>query len=89
MGVLDRLITHLLIWSVHVSLEFEGGNLGAGMGAEVVLVEGVGAMGVAGTAELLEVWVEVLEKLDGTFWHLLKVFCLLMFLIFGVYLEGL
>ena len=30
-------------------------------------MEGVGAMGVAGTAGLLEVWVEVLEKLDGTY----------------------
>ena len=64
---------------VHVSLELEGGSLGAVLGAvaevESVLMEGVGAMGVAGTAGLLEVWVEVLEKLDGTFWCQLKVHC--------------
>ena len=59
------------MWSLvlHVSLELEGGRLGATLGAvvESVLVEGVGTMGVTGTAGLLEVWVEVLEKLDGTF----------------------
>ena len=72
MGVLDRLITHLLVWSVHVSLWLEGGSLGVGLEA-VVLVEGVGAMGVAGTVVGLEAVVEVLEILDGTFWCLLKV----------------
>ena len=54
---------------VHVSLGLEGGSLGAILGAvvESTLVEGVGAMGVASTTGLLEVWVEVLENLDGTY----------------------
>ena len=72
-GVLDRLITHLLVQSIHVSLWLEGGSPGAGL-ESVVLVEGVGAMGVAGTVVWLEAGVEVLEKLDGTFWCPLKVF---------------
>ena len=46
--------------------------MGAGAGA--VLVEGVGAMGVAGTVDCQDAGVEVLEKLDGTFGCLLKVF---------------
>ena len=53
------------------------GALGAGL-ESVVLVEGVGAMGVAGTVVWLEAGVEVLEVLDGTFWCLLKVFWWLM-----------
>ena len=66
-GVLDRLITHLLVWSVHVSLELEGGSLGAGLGAGAVLVEGVGAMGVAGTVD----WVEMGVGSPGkTGWHI-------------------
>ena len=67
---MDRLITHWLVWllSVHVSLELKDGGSGAGLGTETVLVAGVGAIGVVGTTGLLEVWVEVLEKLDGTFW---------------------
>ena len=79
---MDRLITHLLVQSlsVHVSLRLEGGSLGAGLVTEAVLVEGVGAMGVAGTTGLLEVWVEFLEKLDGTFQCLLKVLCASMVL---------
>ena len=72
-GVLDRLITHLLVWSIHVLLWLEGGSPGAGL-ESVVLLEGVWAMGVAGTVVGLEVVVEVLEKLDGTFWCALKVF---------------
>ena len=78
---LERLITHLLVWSlaVHVSLELKGGSLGAMLGTETVLMEGLGAMGVAGTTGLLEVEVEVLEKLDGTFQCLLKVLCTSMF----------
>ena len=77
----DRLITHLLVQSlfIHVSVELEGWSLGAILAVESVLVEGVGAMDVAGTTGLLEVWVEVLEKLDGTFWCPLKVLCALMF----------
>ena len=72
-GALYRLITHLLVWSIHVLLWLEGGSLGAGL-ESVVLVEGVGAMGVAGTVVGLEAVMEVLEKLDGTFWCPLKVF---------------
>ena len=72
-GVLDRLITHLLVQSVHVSLWLEGESLGTGL-ESVVLVEGVGAMGVAGAVVWPEAGVEVLEKLDGTFQCLLKVF---------------
>ena len=81
---MDILITHLLVQllSIHVSLELEGGSLDAGLGAVAVLVEEMGAMGVAGTTGLLEVWVEVLEKLDGTFWCLLKVLCASMLLRF-------
>ena len=72
-GVMDRLITHLLVLPllVHVSLELEGGSLGAVLGAvvevESVLMEGVGAMSVAGTAGLLEVWEEVLENWMASF----------------------
>ena len=80
-GVLDRLITHLLVWSVHVSLGLEGGSLGAGLEAGV-LVEGVVAIGVARTVDWLEDGVEVLAKLDGTFQCPLKLFCWLMFLRF-------
>ena len=40
-GGLDRLITHLLVQSVHVWLVLEGGSLGAGL-ESVVLLEGVG-----------------------------------------------
>ena len=76
-GVLDKLMTHLLMQSIHVCMRLEGWDLGAEMGAGVgaVLVEGVGAMGVAGTVDWLEAGVEVLEKLDGMFWCSLKVFC--------------
>ena len=49
----------------------------------VVLLEGVGAMGVSGTVVGLEVVVEVLEKLDGTFWCPLKVFWWLILLRFA------
>ena len=49
------------------------GSPGAGLGAGV-LVEGVGIMDVAGTVDWPEAGVEVLEKLDGTFQCLLKVF---------------
>ena len=74
-GVWDRLITHLLVQSVHVSLELVGGSPGGKLGAGAVLVEGVGAMGVAGTVDWLEVGADVLEKLDGTFQCPLQVFC--------------
>ena len=65
-GVLDRLITYLLVWSVHVWLRLEGGSPGAGL-ESVVLLEGVGAMDVAGTVVGLEDVVEVLDILEGTF----------------------
>ena len=63
-GVLDRLMTHL---SVHVWLRLEGWSPGAGL-ESAVLLEGVGAMGVAGTVVGLEAGVEVVIILDGTFW---------------------
>ena len=74
-GVLDRLMTHLLVQSLvlHVSLELRCGCPGVAVGAGSALEEGVGAMGVAGTAGLLLACKEVLEKLDGTFRCLLKV----------------
>ena len=49
-----------------------GWGLGAGLVA-TVLMEGVGTMGVAGMLVEVEVVVEVVEKLDGTFGCLLKV----------------
>ena len=64
---------HLLVWSVHVLLVLAGGSPGAGL-EPVVLLEGEGAMGVAGTVVGLEAVVEVLDILDGIFWCLLKVF---------------
>ena len=48
---------------------------GSGAVAGAGLLEGVGAMGVAGTVDWLEAVVEVLEKLDGTFQCLLKLLC--------------
>ena len=80
-GFLDRLITHLFVQSIHVWLRLEGGSLGAGL-ESVVLLEGVGAMGVAGTVVGLEVVVELLEILDGIFQCLLKVFWWSMLSIF-------
>ena len=56
---------------------------------ESALVECVGAMGVAGTARLLEVWMKVLEKLGGTFWCPLKVHCVSMLSRFWVCLVRL
>ena len=44
----------------------EGGSPGAGL-VSAVPMEGVGAMGVAGMLVEVEVVVEVVEKLDGTF----------------------
>ena len=75
-GVPERLITHLSMWLVHVwlvlVLVLEEGSLGAGWVA-ATWVEGVGAMGVAGTLEVVEVEVGLVENLDGTFGCLLKV----------------
>ena len=68
-GGLERLMTHLSMWLVHVWLET--GCLGAGWLAAgwktAAWVEGVGAMGVAGTLEVEELLVDLVEKLDGTF----------------------
>ena len=72
-------MTHL---SIHVWLRLEVGSLGAGL-ESIVLLEGVRAMGVAGTVVGLEAGVEVLDILDGTFQCLLKVFWWLMLLIFS------
>ena len=73
-GVPERLITHLSMWLVHVwlVLVLEEGAPGAGQVA-TVLVEGVGAMGVAGTLEVMDVEVGLVENLDGTFGCPLKV----------------
>ena len=74
-GVPERLITHLSVWLVHVWLVLLlvlEGALSAGWVA-TVWVEGVGAMGVAGTLEVVEVEVGLVENLDGTFGCLLKV----------------
>ena len=65
-GVLERLITHLSMWLVHVWLVLDGGSPGAGWVA-AAWVEGVGAMGVAGTLEVVEVEVELVENLDILF----------------------
>ena len=64
-GVFDKLITHLSLL-VHVPLWLFG-NPGAALEAGSGLVEGVGAMGVAGAAGSLKGRVEVPVKLDGTF----------------------
>ena len=55
------------------------GSLGAGL-ESVVMLEGVGVMGVAGTVVGLEAVVEVLDILDGTFQCPLKLFWLMLLL---------
>ena len=72
-GILDKLITHLFVWSVHVSLLLEGGHPVAGL-EDTVLVEGGGTLCVAGTIVELEAGGEVLVNPDGTFWCPLKLF---------------
>ena len=63
-GVLERLITHLSMWLVHVWLEV--GCLGAGWLAagwtSPTWVEGMGAMGVAGMLQVEE-WLVVLVEM--------------------------
>ena len=86
-GVLDKLITHLSLL-VHVSL-LVFGSPGTALEAGFVLMEGVGAMGVAGAVGWLEGRVEVLVKLDGTYQCPLKVFCWLMLSKIWLCLEGL
>ena len=74
-GVLERLITHLSVWLVHVWLLLVLA-LGGSPGAESVAtawVECVGVLGVAGILEVVEAVVELVVKLDGTFGCLLKV----------------
>ena len=73
---MDRLITHLFVQSVHVSLELEGGSLDAGCGAGAVLLEDVGAMGVAGTIDWLEVEVKVLSTQSVLLVDVFKICCL-------------
>ena len=85
-GGLERLITHLLVQSVHVWLVLEGVSPGAGL-VFVVLLEGVGAMGVAGMLVGVEAVVEVLDILDGTFGCLLKVFLIDVAAIIGPPVE--
>ena len=58
-------------------LLLEEGSPGAGWVA-AAWVEGVGAMGVAGMLEVVEVGVGLLENLDGTFGCPLKVSLLLL-----------
>ena len=71
---MERLITHLSVWLVHVWLEV--GCPGAGWLASgwksTAWVEGMGAMGVAGMLEVEEWLVVLVEILDGTFDCLLK-----------------
>ena len=67
------LITHLSVQSMNVWLVLEGGSPGAEL-VPVVSLEGLGAMGVAGTVVGLEAVLAVLDILDGTFCCLLKVF---------------
>ena len=69
--VSDKLMTHLLVWSVHVWLLLEGGSPVVEL-ETTVLMEGGRALGVAGTVGLLEFGVEVLLNPDGTFGCLLK-----------------
>ena len=73
-GVLDKLITHLLVQSIHVCSWLDCWSPGVGWGAGAGAGRRCGAVGVAGTVECLEDAVEVLGKLDGTFGCLLKVF---------------
>ena len=81
-------MTHFLVLPsiLHVSLELEGGCPGARVGAmgPGSVLEGVLAMGVAGTSVLLLASGGVVENLDGTFrcplkvqsWSMLSRFCL-------------
>ena len=72
-------------WFLYVSLELRCGCPGTVldvMAAGSMPEEGVGTMGVAGTAGLLLAGGKVLDKLDGTLWCLLKVQSWLMLSIF-------
>ena len=73
-GVLERFMTHLSVWSL-LLLELYGLLLVGFAWVDwvvVVLVEGVGAMSVAGTLEVMEGVEGLGELLDGTFGCLLK-----------------
>ena len=72
-GVSERLITHLSTWSLHVwgLLELPLVGIPCVVWVATVLVEGVGAMGVAGTLKVVEGVEDLGEKLDGTFGCLL------------------
>ena len=73
-AVLERLITHFLVWSLvlHVCLELEDEWLGATVGAESILDEGAEAMDVAEAVALPLPLDKVIEFLDGTLDCLLK-----------------
>ena len=77
-GVLDRLITHLSDGALHVCRL--GGLLLVGFpcvgGLAIVVVEGVGGTGVAGTLEVMEGVEDLGELLDGTFGCSLKLLLL-------------
>ena len=55
------------MWLVHVWLVLAGGSLGAGWVAAACGWKVWGPMGVAGTLEVVEVEVDLVENLDGTF----------------------
>ena len=65
-GALDRLITHLSAFHLHVWVLLEGGRPWLELEAAMV-VEGGGGLGVAGTLELLELWLEDWRNTVGTF----------------------
>ena len=65
-GVLDKLITHLLALLIHVWELLEAGSPVLELEA-IVLVEGGGGLGVAGTLGLLGLGVEDWTNTDGTF----------------------
>ena len=66
---MERLITHLSMWLVHVWLETDcpGARWLATGWKSAVWVEGVGTMGVAGMLVVEEWLVVLVEMLDGTF----------------------
>ena len=70
-GALERLMTHLSVFRLHVCGLLEGGCPWVELEAAVV-VEGGGGPGVAGTLRLLEFWLEPCWKAIGTFWCPLK-----------------
>ena len=74
-GALERLITHLSAFRLHVCGLLEGGCPWLEL-EDAVVVEGGGGPGVAGTFGLLEFRLETGWKADGTFWCPLKLLLL-------------